>query len=224
MLLASVVLLLSSSMLHLCLMAFDLAMAISKPFYHRRKLQLKSTALKLLIIPWLLALVNAILFQHFFTTQTSWGILVAVAIIFPSCFLVSCYLVLLHKIRSRNLSFKNQQNMQQINERRIIKKMLAVTVIFAICWMPSFAFSVYYVVNIKHLPPYIQIFLEVSSFMQYLNSACNPFIYAVFNPAFRTATTTTSRSMRRRTKSSSSNSNTDNANVDNNATSMETNT
>ena len=221
-LLFSEVFLSTSSVLHLCLMAYDRVMAVSKPMYHRRKLRRKSTALKLLTIPWLLALVNAILSRYLFEKPINYTALVAVAILFPSCFITSCYSVLLHKIRKRNRSFSNVQNMQQINEKRIIKTMLAVVITFAFCWMPTFVFCVYYAVNIKHLPYNAAVFFMLSEFMQYLNSACNPFIYAVFNPAFRSAANTALRSVRRRFKLSSSGKKMAIANVRNNLNSMET--
>ena len=222
-LLAAEVFLSTSSILHLCLVAFDRVMAISKPIYHRRKLKKKTTALKLLTIPWLLAPVNAALFINLSETPINWAILVVVTIIFPSCFITSCYSVLLHKIRKRNRSFSKVQNMQHINEKRIIKTMLAVIVAFLVCWMPVFTLSIYYTINIRHLPYTISIFFTLSAFMQYLNSACNPFIYAVFNPAFRAATTSiVPRSFRSSTKFSSSEKKLGNSNAHNSFKSMET--
>ena len=123
----------TSSILHLCLMAFDRVMAINKPIYHRRKLQNKSTALKLLAIPWLLATINTAIFEIFNTTPINHVLLHVVTIIFPCCFTTSCYSVLFHKIRKRNRSFSDMQNMQQIKEKRIIKTMLAVLIAFAGC-------------------------------------------------------------------------------------------
>ena len=222
-LLAAEVFLSTSSILHLCLVAFDRVMAISKPIYHRRKLRKKTTALKLLTIPWLLAPVNAALFINLSETPINWAILVAVTIIFPSCFITSCYSVLLHKIRKRNRSFSKVQSMQNINEKRIIKTMLAVIVAFLVCWMPVFTLSIYYTINIRHLPYTISIFFTLSAFMQYLNSACNPFIYAVFNPAFRAATTNiVPRSFRSSTKFSTSEKKLGNSNAQNSFKSMET--
>ena len=200
MLLVSEVFLSSLSISHLCLMAFDRVIAISKPIYHRQNLRKKSTALKLLVIPWLLATINTALYINLYQAPIDWAVLVAVTVIFPSCFIISCYSVLLHKIRKRNRAFSNVHNMKHIKEKRIIKTMLAVVITFAVCWMPVFAFSIYYAINIRHLPYYISIFLTLSTFMQYLNSACNPFIYAIFNPAFRTAINNAVRSIRGRTK------------------------
>ena len=196
-LIVSEVFLSTSSILHLCLMAFDRVMAISKPIYHRRKLRKKSTALKLLTIPWLLAPVNSVLVINLSKTPINWAILVAVTIIFPSCFITLCYSVLLHKIRKRNRSFSKVQNMQHINERRIIKTMLAVIVAFLVCWMPVLALSIYSTINIRHLPYYMSILYKLGYFTEYLNSVCNPFIYAIFNPAFRTAINNALKNIRR---------------------------
>ena len=186
-LIVSEVFLQTSSILHLCLIAFDRVIAISKPIYHRQNLQSRRTALKLLTIPWLLAAINATLFINIQDAPISSAVLSTVIIFFPSCFITLCYSVLLHMIRKRNRSFSNVQNMQQINEKRIIKTMLTVIIAFAICWMPAIALSISYAVNITHLSYYFSIFESIGTFMSYLNSACNPFIYAVFNPTFRTA-------------------------------------
>ena len=221
-LLASEVLLFTSSILHLCLIAFDRVMAISKPIFHRQKLQSRSTALKLLTIPWLLAPINAALCTNLQEAIISSAVINAVTIIFPSWFIILCYSVLLHKIRKRNRSFSNVQNMQKINDKRIIKTMLAVIITFFICWVPGIALSIYYAINIRHLPYYISIFVRLGAFMAFLNSACNPFIYAIFNPTFRYATTNALRSIRERTKSSSSEWKADNRNVQNSTISMET--
>ena len=78
MLLASEVFLSTSSILHLWLVAFDRVMAIGKPIYHRWKLKKKSTALKLLTIPWLLATVNAALFINLNEMSINWTILDAI--------------------------------------------------------------------------------------------------------------------------------------------------
>ena len=186
-LIVSEVFLQTSSILHLCLIAFDRVMAISKPIYHRQNLQSRSTALKLLTIPWLLAAINATLFINLQDAPISSAVISTVIIFFPSCFITLCYSVLLHMIRKRNRSFSNVQNMQQINEKRIIKTMLTVIIAFAICWIPAIALSTSYAVNFTHLSYYFSIFESIGAFMSYLNSACDPFIYAVFNPTFRTA-------------------------------------
>lgn len=177
----------TSSILHLCVMAFDRVMSISKPIYHRLKLRRKSIALKMLVIPWLLAPVNAVLFINLVEDPINWTVLVAMTIVFPGCFIMSCYSILFYKIRKRNPSFSTVRNSAQINEKRIIKMLLAVVMAFVICWMPVFILSIYYTVNIRRLPNSILILFKLSAFLQYLNSACNPFIYALFNPVFRCA-------------------------------------
>ena len=221
-LIMSEVFLLTSSILHLCLIAFDRVIAISKPIYHRQKLQSRSTALKLLTIPWLLAAINATLFINLQDAPISSTVISTVIIVFPSCFITLCYSVLLQTIRKRNRSFSNLQNMQQINEKRIIKTMLTVIIAFAICWMPAIALSIYYIISITHLSYYFSIFVSIGAFMSYLNSACNPFIYAVFNPTFRTATHNTLRNISNRAKASSSEWTAGNRSVQNSTASMET--
>ena len=60
-----------------------------------------------------------------------------------------------------------------------------------------FALGIYDTINTGHQPYYISIFRTLSIFMHYFNSVCNPFVYAIFNPAFRTAIINALRSIRR---------------------------
>ena len=203
----------TSSILHLCLMAFDRVMSISKPIYHRLKLRRKSIALKMLTIPWLLAIANAVLFVNIVEDPIKWAVVVATTIIFPGCFIISCYSILFYKIRKRNRSFSRVRNSQQINEKRIIKTLLAVVIAFLICWMPVFMLSIYFAINIKQLPSSILVLFKLSTFLQYLNSACNPFIYALFNPVFRPDVNNARKHVRSSTKLSSSAPSTGNGNV-----------
>ena len=192
----------ASSILHLCLIAFDRMMAVSNPFYHRRKLQKKSSALKLLTIPWLLALLSTVLSEKLSDIPIQPVILTSVLIILPGCFITTCYSILFHKIRKRNSSFSNVQSMQQINERRIVKIFLAVTVAFFICWMPVTVNIMYCTFNSCRHTPVIGIIFLLSDFMEYFNSACNPFIYAALDPAFRTVSRNAFRSCRGKARSS----------------------
>ena len=184
-LLVSESLLATSSILHLCVMAFDRALSVSKPLYHRVHLRRKSSAMKLLLIPWLLAPLYAILFFKLVEKPINWAILVAITVIVPGLFIMSCYAVLFHKIKKRNRRFSVRINSKQIREKRTIKTFLVIVIAFLVCWMPVFILSIYYTVNIQKLPNNIHIFFKLSSFLQYLNSACNPFIYAAYNPVFR---------------------------------------
>ena len=114
-LLTSGVLLPTSSILHLCLMALDRMMAVSKPIYHQQKLRRTNTALKLLANLWLLALIITLLSVQFYQKPISYAILASMIMIFPSCFITLFYSILLHRIRERNRSFPNVQNIHQID-------------------------------------------------------------------------------------------------------------
>lgn len=175
-------LLATSSILHLCIMAFDRCMSVSYPFYHRLKLRRKRTAMKMLLIPWLLAPFNALL--CFATDTVGWAILVGVTIMLPSCFITSCYAILFHKLRKRNRIFSGTTGVEQVKEKQMVMTLLTLIIVFAICWLPLFIIGIYLSVNKTH-PTNTRFLLSVSLFFQYFNSACNPIIYAAFNPAFR---------------------------------------
>ena len=210
-------LLATSSVLHLCLIAFDRVMSISRPIYHRLKLKRKSAALKLLAISWLLAAVNSVLFTILVKSPTNWTIIVAITIILPGCFIISCYSILFCKIRKRNSSLSRESYGQRISETRLIKTLLVVVIAFVMSWIPVFSLSIYYTVNIRQLPNNISILTKLSTFFQYSNSACNPFIYALFNPVFRGHTNNVLRAARESTEvSSTSRIKASNAQVTNN--------
>ena len=210
----------TSSIIHLCVMAFDRVMSISMPIYHRMKMRNRSTASKLLAIPWFLATINTAVLMNLRETSIYTSSIIVVEVALCSCFIVSCYSVLVHKIRKRNRSLSNMQPMEQINEKQIIKTMLSVVVAFFICCMPLVAFYIYSIytyripITFEEYQTIMKLYL-LFVFMMYLNSACNPFIYAIFNPSFRTAANTTFTSVLRKFKFSSSERSEANADANN---------
>eukprot|EP00112_Aurelia_sp_Birch-Aquarium-sp1_P011580 Seg2432.3 transcript_id=Seg2432.3/GoldUCD/mRNA.D3Y31 product="Apelin receptor" protein_id=Seg2432.3/GoldUCD/D3Y31 len=76
--------------------------------------------------------------------------------------------------------------MRQINERKLLRTVVLVVVIFMVCWMPFQTLNILYGLESLGLTEaQLAIAVRVSKFLQYLNSACNPFIYAFFHPNFR---------------------------------------
>ena len=172
----------ASSIFHLCLMSIDRVMAITKPLLHRTHMQEKSFVIKLLTVPWLMALACAIpnFIRMDFPHYTF--VISIVTFILPTLIVIVCYICIFVAIRRRNVT----NDMRQINERKLLRTVLLVVVIFMVCWVPFHIFGILYGLNSLGLSlAEMDIALRVFKWLQYLNSACNPFIYVFFHPNFR---------------------------------------
>ena len=175
------------SMCHISLMAFDRVMAIKNPIFHRVHMKTRNAAIKLSIIPWLLAtLITAVNFvavkqrERFITTSVT-------GIAIPFVFTVVCYIFMFFVIRKRNEQFSHiASNSNIINERRILKMILCVLVVYIVCWLP-FAIVNGMVLYLLSLLEYTQVvyIIHAVKFLQYMNSTCNPFVYAIYYPSYR---------------------------------------
>ena len=171
------------SIFHLCLMAADRAIAVTKPFFRQRIMQ-GSTAFKLLCIPWLSALATAVM--YFFWKEVSYFFLIlsVISFIIPALTIAGCYTAIYIEVRRRN----NTQHEHRINERRLIRTILCVVIVFLTCWTP---FHVMHILigskKVALTSATSEWLFGVAKWLQYANSACNPFIYAIFHPVFRSA-------------------------------------
>lgn len=168
------------SMWHISLMAFDRMMAIKQPLFHRVHMRKKKNVLKLLIAPWLLATSIAVSLiicdngNRLIITSPTVGIGT------PFLFTSICYVLAIIAIRKRNKLFSQQYDCANVvNNVIILKSISCILIVFLVCWLP------FAVVNFFEKPPDSSIY--ISKFLQYLNSACNPFIYALYYPSYRDA-------------------------------------
>jgi len=177
------------SMFHISLMAFDRMMAISQPLLHRLHMRTGKTALKLLSIPWILAsLITAVNFAVMNTAVKN-IISSATGIGVPFLFTITCYIIVFITIRKRNKHFsQNSSSSHMINEMRLLKMVFCVLAVYLMCWLP------FAIVNgmIKQLMSSLEYselryLIYAAKFLQYLNSTCNPFVYAIFHPNYRVA-------------------------------------
>ena len=168
------------SMWHISLMAFDRMMAIKQPLFHRLHMRKKKNVLKLLIAPWLLATVIAV---SLITCDKGNRLIITaptVGIGTPFLFTSICYVLAIIAIRKRNKLFSQQYDYANVvNNVIILKSISCILIVFLVCWLP------FAIVNFLERPPYSLIY--ISKFLQYLNSACNPFIYALYYPSYRDA-------------------------------------
>lgn len=183
----------ASSIFHLCLMSIDRAIAIINPLLHRAYMKDKSFVLKLLILPWAMALACAIpkfarLYYPFYSVITP---IVTFAV--PTLVIIICYACIFTTVRRRNITNNIRRrnianSIRLVNEKKLIRTVMCVIIVFIVCWAPFHVFNIIYGLNTLTLnKKKIDIILRVFKWMQYFNSACNPFIYAIFHPNFRSA-------------------------------------
>ena len=185
------------SVLHLCIMAADRLVAVTRPFLRHRIVQQQQTfALKLLLFPWISSVVLAsFTFKRAYIPHFS-VIIGIIIFIIPAMILIVCYAVIFINVRLRN----NRTRGRRISERRLVKAVFCVIVVFLVCWTPLHVIN--FSLGLGNVPwsnSTLEWLVGIAKWMQYLNSACNPFIYAIFHPTFRSAVIDVLRECSRRT-------------------------
>ena len=163
------------SISHLCLIALDRVIAVTAPVFYRLRMRKKGTVLRLLLLPWLLSLLLALL-PHVLK-QRLYFIVLEIIVFSSNIFIIVCYSILLRKIRKHPLF----RNTVLTKETKMIKTLFAIMIMFTVCWMPSIILLILYITK----TPYPRAIGIPVKLFQYFNSICNPFIYAIFNPALR---------------------------------------
>ena len=190
------------SIFHLCVMAFDRALSVSKPLFHRVKMITRGTALKLLSLPWILSMILLVLTSLSYAIPDHFGNVVPLLIGFillPVTFIIICYAVIIFSIHKRNKQVSHEQtgcdaggmnnSFSRINEMRLIKILACLILTFLVCWIPLIVLNIIYpdyttLRNTGYDDFKVAIGTAAKCF-HYANSVCNPCIYAIFNPAYR---------------------------------------
>ncbi|XP_054716391.1 tachykinin-like peptides receptor 99D [Uloborus diversus] len=115
-------------------------------------------------------------------------VILIVTYVLPITFMIFTYFKIGKELwGSQSIGECTQKQIESINsKRKIVKMMIAVVVIFAVCWLP---YHVYFLVA-HHLPyitsqPYVQ-HIYLSIYWLAMSNACyNPFIYCWMNSRFR---------------------------------------
>jgi hypothetical protein len=106
----------------------------------------------------------------------------------PFVIMIFCYARVFSEIRAHSLRLEKHTNQEKdtifLQQRRITVTLLLVLVIFVLTWTPYIIYSVY-ASMIKDKTKINHNFNAISYWFGYLNSACNPIIYALRSPAFR---------------------------------------
>ena len=177
------------SIMHLCVMAFDRVMSVTKPILHRTKLRERRVALSLLIIPWLFGVICVTIpftqgskdFEYYSSAMIIYLIPI------PCIFMFICCTKIYLTIWRRNArSQRDNITLYRVDQKQMTKTLLCVMLVFVICWIP---FVIYNCLPTSALHSVeansgYWIYYSVKS-LAYSNSICNSIIYAALNPLFR---------------------------------------
>ena len=172
-----------SSIYNLTLMSIDRALMIAAPNFHRKRFADTAQMKRLLPIPWLLGLAltipKIIEYTHGLQAKKIAITYFIVAFALPFLVIIICYGYILN----RRVTFARRQQENAKKDLRLLYTILAIIIMFFICWTPFFTVVLYYA-----LCPRCKVLTNVVvlvKWLQFFHSCCNPFIYALLQPKFR---------------------------------------
>ena len=172
-----------TSIYNLTLMSIDRALMMATPNFHNRTLADKGKMKRLLPIPWLLGLFLTIPKILEYIHGVEGRIIVIIYFVFafvlPCLIIVICY----GYIFNRRIKFVRVHQEHTRKDLRLAYTVLAIIIIFFICWTPFFGIMLYYALcnNCAVLSDAV----VMAKWLQFFHSCCNPFIYALLQPKFR---------------------------------------
>ena len=105
----------------------------------------------------------------------------------PLTLIIACYATVFYTVSRSNRNFSPENNPQQlranVEEARVTKTLAVVMAGFAFCWLPICVID--YIDAATGKPTLPRQVYFTYSFLAYLSSAINPFIYGVMNRHFR---------------------------------------
>lgn len=190
------------SIFHLCVMAFDRAMSVSRPLFHLAKMARRGTAFKILCLPWILSAISVLLISLSYAIPDRFGNVVPILtgiILLPVAFITVCYAIIVFSIHKRNKQVSHERtgydsrrmncSFSRINEMRMIKILACLILVFLVCWIPLIALNIIYpgytTLRNTGFDDFKVTLGTAAKCFHYANSVCNPFIYVIFNPAYR---------------------------------------
>ena len=175
-----------ASIIHLSVMSVDRAVAVARPIHHRQNTT-KRKIFTILGIIWASSLSFAfiVIFMYKAYYKIMAILVISVFFLVPLVIITTSYICIFYKIRERNRA----TTVGRINEWKLASTILCVIIVFVVCWTPFHAVTIYATVlkfrNKKG--PNVLWVLTLVKWLQYLNSASNPFIYAIFHRNFKLA-------------------------------------
>ncbi|XP_030287610.1 trace amine-associated receptor 13c-like [Sparus aurata] len=199
------------SIFHLICIAVDRHEAICNPLHYSREITM-SVAVMMVCVSWALAAVYAygVIYSKanmaglediskslclggcFVFFNPLWGMLSSAFCFFFPCTVMVCLytkIFIVAEQHVRKIGDKNKCSndrgrggLIKHSESKAAKTLSIVLGVFIFCWMPFFMQYIIDPLTGFHIDPF---FYEALYWLSYLNSACNPIIYALFYPSFK---------------------------------------
>ena len=199
------------SIFHLICIAVDRHQAICNPLHYSRKITM-SVAVMMVCVTWALAAVYAygVIYSKanmagledisesfclggcFVYFNPLWGMLSSAFCFFFPCTVMVCLytkIFIVAKQHARKIGDKNsclndrgRGGLIKQSDSKAAKTLSIVLGVFIFCWMPFFMQFIIDPLTGFRIDPYT---LQALYWLSYLNSACNPVIYALFYPSFK---------------------------------------
>ena len=177
-----------ASIVHLCMISIDRALAVKHPFFHRQ-VATRSNVRKVLSVPWLTGIIASI--PNFFIVHNTiayliyYTVLLAMFYVIPIVIISVSYINIFRADRGRN-TVKLRHSM---NQWKLARTMLIVILGFLLCQTPFIIAGLYDIfswhINGAHAGQ--GQYWTITWYIHYLSSIINPFIYAIANQKFRYA-------------------------------------
>uniref|UniRef100_W5NMK1 G-protein coupled receptors family 1 profile domain-containing protein n=2 Tax=Lepisosteus oculatus TaxID=7918 RepID=W5NMK1_LEPOC len=101
----------------------------------------------------------------------------------PFIVMTACYASMLVNLKSGISRFQNRET--QRLEKKLTKMVVAVVLVFAICWLPFYVFNFYFLRHPEDLTPAFAKGFEFVVLLSYSWSCANPILYACLSEKFR---------------------------------------
>ena len=96
--------------------------------------------------------------------------------------LCACNIGIWRKFRHRNIT--SQQNNRALQNQRLTRTLLFVSLLALVCWLPLIIMNfVYFGLELRSL----SLYLDIANFLNYFNSCVNPIVFALRIPEFKQA-------------------------------------
>ena len=172
-----------ASIYNMALMSIERALMVAFPNLHRKTLAEKSLMKRLIPLPWLLALAltipKIVQYLHGIEAQILGIVYFVLAFVIPLIVIAISY----GYVFKMRMKFMRQQQEHTIKNLRLAYTVLAIVVIFFLCWTPFFSVLLYYA--LCNQCSRLNGTLVLVKWLQFFHSCCNPFIYALLQPKFR---------------------------------------
>ena len=170
-----------ASLISAVLISVERFYAIYWPLKHRT---LSMRAYRIVIVmAWTLAILFSAIYNLLnwlisIKYGTFFGIPYLLALVAIIC---GCNIGIWRKSRHRNIA--SQQN-RAVQNQRLTKTLLFVSVLASVCWLPLIVMNFLYgVLELRSL----SVYLDMANFLNYLNSCVNPIVFAFRIPEFKQA-------------------------------------